>query len=844
MEYELFDYQREAALGVLSRLAKARDSWLDDRSLSSFALSAVTGAGKTVIATAVIEAMLHGSPDLEVQPDPRAAFLWVTDSPALNRQTQEKMLEASDVLSPGRLVTLDNSYLDPQLKPGNVYFLNIQQLSSTSGFAQGGTNLRQHSGWDVIGSTIGDPDVDLYLVLDEAHRGMKQSHDRPTIVRRIIGGELGANPPVPVVWGISATIERFTDAMKEHAASRINFPVVEVDIEKVRASGIVKDQIDLDDPAESGSFSSTLLRAAVADTLDFDSRWAKYAHDEEEPRVLPALVVQVRDKPTPGDLAEIVAIVEDEWEGLGPKAIVNVFGEHEDLYIGGRTVRWVRPESIEDDESIRVVFAKQAISTGWDCPRAEVLYSERPAQDATHIAQIIGRMVRSPLTRRITTDDSLNAVSCYLPNFSRTELTKVITALTESGEPGSAADVVVHSGVFERNPQVPDDVFEFVENLPSWPKPDRLASPLRRARTLARLLTDEAGGEALMPAAGEKLTKHLNAKFDGLMAQYADEVAKNVDDLETYEGHRTSFDVTRGEKVGEKRRSIQTAARDLEWDTRRLISQVKEGAAKEYLRSLAKREGGHGDVLALRTRVAALVQVEGVVEQIEHAATSWVQARLDEFRVEIKNSTGARKDAFMKVIEQSTVQERTGLELPMTLRAPTKDSRSEDGQDLPRVPSHLYSDGAGKFSVDFNDWETEIIKKEVARDSFVAWYRNPSRASTSAHRIGYLSDADGWASLQVDFIVISKRTDGTYGASIIDPHGDHLADARAKLRGLARFADEFGEHFVRIESIAKGSNGKLRVIDLLDEDARAAVVAFEGGQVTSLYDSGVASDYL
>src|SRR5215211_2776303 len=127
MRYDLLDYQREAAIGVLDNLVRGRDDWNRYRSLSSFALSAITGAGKTVIASAVIEAILHGSSDLGVEADPRATFLWVTDDPALNRQTRNKMLDASDLLAPARLIILDNDFLDQQLSPGRVYFLNVQK---------------------------------------------------------------------------------------------------------------------------------------------------------------------------------------------------------------------------------------------------------------------------------------------------------------------------------------------------------------------------------------------------------------------------------------------------------------------------------------------------------------------------------------------------------------------------------------------------------------------------------------------------------------------------------------------------------------------------------------------
>src|SRR5439155_7824616 len=142
---------------------------------------------------------------------------------------------------------------------------------------------------------------------------------------------------------------------------------------------------------------------------------------------------------------ELVGTIDAEWHGLGPRAIAHVLGEHERLTLGARTIDWVYPESIQTETDVRVVLAKEAISTGWDCPRAEVLYSERPAKDATHIAQVIGRMVRSPLARRITTDDALNSVACFLPRFDRAALGRITDELTKPGEPGQGADVIVNS---------------------------------------------------------------------------------------------------------------------------------------------------------------------------------------------------------------------------------------------------------------------------------------------------------------------------------------------------------------------------------------------------------------
>ncbi len=68
----------------------------------------------------------------------------------------------------------------------------------------------------------------------------------------------------------------------------------------------------------------------------------------------------------------------------------------------------------------------------------------------------------------------------------------------------------------------------------------------------------------------------------------------------------------------------------------------------------------------------------------------------------------------------------------------------------------------------------------------------------------------------------TEIADHSLGASIVDPHGDYLADARAKLQALAKFAEDHGNRAVRIESVAKVEDGSLRVLDLLETGVREA----------------------
>ena len=75
-----------------------------------------------------------------------------------------------------------------------------------------------------------------------------------------------------------------------------------------------------------------------------------------------------------------------------------------------------------------------------------------------------------------------------------------------------------------------------------------------------------------------------------------------------------------------------------------------------------------------------------------------------------------------------------------------------------------------------------------------------------------------------DFLVFSRSDEGTIAASIVDPHRHDYADSMPKLQGLARYAEKYGCHYVRIEAISKIGDS-LRVLDLQEPSVREAVLA-------------------
>ena len=147
----------------------------------------------------------------------------------------------------------------------------------------------------------------------------------------------------------------------------------------------------------------------------------------------PILVVQVEDGndrlATQTDLGACIDLLEETLgRNLQPGEAVHTFNDHGTLKVRDVEIQYIEASRIQEEEKVLVVFFKMNLSTGWDCPRAETMMSFRSAQDYTYIAQLLGRMIRTPLARRVSSDAELNSVSLFLPYFDE-ETVKVLLML-------------------------------------------------------------------------------------------------------------------------------------------------------------------------------------------------------------------------------------------------------------------------------------------------------------------------------------------------------------------------------------------------------------------------------
>ena len=433
MRLELFPFQKKALAELRQKVATALGNYRSTHTPQVVSYTAPTGAGKTIVMSALIEAIYYGDENYPDQSN--AIFVWLSDSPQLNEQSRLKIDLKADKIRLNQCVTISDDGFDMEvLEDGKIYFLNTQKLSKSSNLTKH-SDGRQHTIWETLANTVREKSDRLYFIIDEAHRGAQKPSDlskNTTIMQKFLkGSEADHLPPMPVVIGMTATPQRFI-RLAEGIQSTTHYATTTTN--DVRASGLLKDKIVITYPEHTGN-DMAVLQAATDEWREKWKHWDQYCYEQHCTQVNPIFVIQVQNGTghliSTTDLDECLRIIEERLgERFMEGQVVHAFGEGTStIRINGLAVPYCEPSRIMDDRRIKVVFFKETLSTGWDCPRAETMMSFRRAVDYTYIAQLLGRMVRTPLQQHINVDETLNDVHLFLPQFNESTVYEVVKAL-------------------------------------------------------------------------------------------------------------------------------------------------------------------------------------------------------------------------------------------------------------------------------------------------------------------------------------------------------------------------------------------------------------------------------
>ena len=147
---------------------------------------------------------------------------------------------------------------------------------------------------------------------------------------------------------------------------------------------------------------------------------------------------------------------------------------------------------------------------------------------------------------------------------------------------------------------------------------------------------------------------------------------------------------------------------------------------------------------------------------------------------------------------------------------------------------HLFVPDKGEFKVGLNSWEVAVLAAARTGSGFAGWLRNYPRKPWS---IAYTYiNKEGQTAPGYPDIVVYRQEGGHIVVDLLEPHHTDNADSLAKLKGLARFAEQHGDRFGHLEWI-KVEGGRIKRLNVNSRQVRDRALATHGdGAIDTLFD--------
>lgn len=328
-------------------------------------LYAPTGSGKTVIACRFIDDYLDENPD--------TVFLWLCPGAGgLHKQSQDSFKEMTSGIYCGDVYDFIGEP-DPR---GHVFFINWDKINSTSNVV-----LKEGEHKDFMSKIYAchNSGINIFMLIDEEHKYHDTANEYIAKIHPVHVLRISATP---------VTVADYVETITDDEVIGAGLIAMGISVNE-GVSQAIQENNNLDDDL-------MLLEMADKKRIQVKKEYEKLGLD-----INPLVVIQFPNG-------------NEDWIERVKKALDDM-GYSEN---SGFVASWFSGDHPDNPEEItklngeyRFLLFKQAIATGWDCPRAKILVKLREGGTERFNVQTVGRIRRMP-ERKHYDNDLLDC--CYL----------------------------------------------------------------------------------------------------------------------------------------------------------------------------------------------------------------------------------------------------------------------------------------------------------------------------------------------------------------------------------------------------------------------------------------------
>lgn len=356
-----------------------------DREKQTIVFQSPTGSGKTFMMGSFIEQLINEMPNEDL------CFLWISiGTGELHKQSynslksnyngfpdvyllEEEFFGSRQTIYKNEIVVVNWDKLNQKDKKTGEWKSTLMKDKESTNFRELVKNTKQ------VGTKI-------ILIIDESHTNSTSTRAieiRDEIIKADLTIEMSATPVL--------TEGEYQQKVKVE-------PLDVIDEGMIKKEIIVNDHINLTTDDEITT-QELILQSALN-----KRRALKQAYGEANIKVNPLVLIQI---PT-GE------------EGEDKQEFIESFLSKNDITTENKKLAiWLSEDKVNlevlnnNSNEVEFLIFKQAISTGWDCPRSQILVRFREVKSIVFNIQVVGRILRMPEAKHYK-NDNLNKAYIYV----------------------------------------------------------------------------------------------------------------------------------------------------------------------------------------------------------------------------------------------------------------------------------------------------------------------------------------------------------------------------------------------------------------------------------------------